>query len=254
MGQMLVVTLREGIEAFLIVAIAAAYLRKTGRAGLLSAVWSGTAAAVALSLLIGLYLAENVVTPLWEGVLACVAAVLVVSMVIYMMRASRRLRADIGERIEAAAQKAGTAAWLGVFAFSVLMITREGMEMAFITAAISKNEGSAALVAGALAGAALAACLAWAWARYGHRVNLGLFFQASSIFLLLFSAQLVLYALHEFTEANAIPGIDNAHWHVATEEWAEGAYAQIFSILLVLLPLAWIGVAALRTRAALQKA
>ncbi len=242
---MLVVTLREGIEAFLIVAIAAAYLRKTGRAALLPAVWSGTGAAAVFSLLIGLFLAESVVTPLWEGALASVAAILVISMVIYMLKAAKRLRAEIGERIEAAAQKAGAAAWLGVFAFTVLMITREGTEMAFITAAISKNEGSGAMVAGALAGAALAALLAWAWARYGHRVNLGAFFQATSIFLLLFSAQLLLYAFHEFTEAGLLP-IDNARWHVATEDWAEGARAQVVSAALVLAPLAWIAVSSLR--------
>lgn len=241
MGQMLVVTLREGIEAFLIVAIAAAYLRKTGRATLLPAVWWGAALAAVLSLLIGFYLAESVVTPFWEGVLACVAAGLVVSMVVYMMKAAPRMRAAIGKRIEAAAQKTGAAAWLGVFAFTVLMITREGMEMAFITAAISRNEGSAALVGGALAGVVLAGGIAWAWARYGRRVNLALFFQATSIFLLLFSLQLVLYAFHEFTEANVLP-IDNAYWHLTTEEWAEGTYAQIFSVLLVLAPLVWIAV------------
>jgi high-affinity iron transporter len=251
---MLVVTLREGIEAFLSVAIAAAYLRKTGRAALLPAVWSGTTAALALSVLIGVYLAENVVTPFWEGVLACAAAVLVVTMIVYMLRAARRMRAEIGARIESAAAKPGLAAWLGVFAFTVLMITREGMEMAFVTAAISKNEGAAGLVGGALAGAAFAGCLAWAWARYGQRVNLALFFQATSIFLVLFSLQLVLYAFHEFTEANVIPGIDNAYWHLATEDWAEGTYAQAFSALLVLLPLAWIVAAALRMRATPQRA
>jgi high-affinity iron transporter len=243
---MLVVTLREGIEAFLIVAIAAAYLRKTGRAALLPAVWSGAAVAAALSLVIGIYLAENVVTPLWEGLLAAVAATLVISMVVYMLRAAKRLRAEIGEQIEAAARKPGAGAWLGVFAFTVLMITREGMEMAFVTAAISKNEGSGALVAGALAGALLAALLAWAWARYGHRVNLSLFFQATSIFLLLFSAQLLLYAFHEFTEAGILP-LDNAYWHVATEELAEGAYAQAFSAMLVLAPLVWIALTTLRS-------
>jgi high-affinity iron transporter len=254
MGQMLLVTLREGIEAFLIVAIAAAYLRKTGRAGLLPAVWSGTAVAAALSLLIGVHLAEHVVTPFWEGVLAVVAAALVLSMVVYMLKASKRLREEIGARVESAARRPGALAWLGVFAFTVLMITREGMEMAFITVAISRNEGSANLVAGALAGAVLAALLAMAWARYGRRVNLALFFQATSIFLALFALQLVLYAFHEFTEANAIPGVDNAYWHIATEDLAEGEYAQLISALLVLAPLAWIAWAALRRRAAPQGA
>ena len=66
MGQMLVVTLREGIEMFLIVAIAAAYLRKTGRDALLPAVWSGAATAGAASLVLGIWLAEVAVLPVWQ--------------------------------------------------------------------------------------------------------------------------------------------------------------------------------------------
>lgn len=240
MGQMLVATLREGIEAFLIVAIAAAYLRRTGRSALLPAVSWGAAAAVAASIVLGVVLAEWAVVPLHEGILALAAALLVLSMVAFMLRAARRMRADIGEKLEAFAAHPGATAWLGVFAFTLLMITREGMEMAFITAALSKTEGSGALIAGALAGIALAAALAVAWLRYGQRVNLAAFFQATSIFLVLFSLQLFLYAFHEFTEANAIPGIDNAHWHVATEEWAEGKVGELITAALVLVPLAWL--------------
>jgi high-affinity iron transporter len=240
MLDMLVVTLREGLEAFLIVAIAAAYLRKTGRAALLPAIWWGTGAAVALSIALGGFLAEHVVTPLHEGFLALAAAALVASMVAYMLRAAHRLRAEIGARLETAAAKPGAGAWIGVFLFVVLMVTREGMEMAFITVALSRNEGAGALIAGALGGAALAAVLAGLWARYGHRLDLGLFFQATSIFLLLFAVQLVFYAFHEFTEANALP-LDNAWWHLATEDLAEGTYAQLYGAAMVLLPLAWIG-------------
>lgn len=249
MGQMLVATLREGIEAFLIVAIAATYLSRTGRAALLPAVWWGTAAAVVASLVLGIALAEWAVVPLHEGILALVAAGLVLSMVLFMLKAAKRMRAEIGARLEAAAQRPGPGAWAGVFAFTLLMITREGMEMAFITAALSRVEGSGALVAGALGGIALAAALAWGWLRFGHRVNLALFFQATSIFLVLFAAQLLFYAFHEFTEANAVPWIDNAYWHVATEDWAEGTIGELVTAALVVVPLAWVGLVVLRHRA-----
>src|SRR6266480_865066 len=83
MVQMLLVTLREGIEMFLIVALAATYLRKSGRVALLSAVGWGTATAVAASVVLGTWLAEVAVLPKWEALLALVAAVLVISMVIY---------------------------------------------------------------------------------------------------------------------------------------------------------------------------
>jgi len=244
---MLVITLREGIEAFLIVAIAAAYLRKTGREALLPAIWAGTAVALVISVAVGGWLLEYAVQPIYEGWLAAVAAVLVISMAVYMNGAGKRMAREIGARLETAAVRPGTGAWLGVFLFVVLMVSREGVETAFMTVAVAKNEGNEALVAGALMGTALAALLAWAWLRWGRRVNLAIFFQATSIFLILFSLQLLLYAFHEFTEAEALP-IDNAYWHVATEEWAEGHYAKIYSALMVMLPVAWIGCAGLRKR------
>ena len=247
MGQMLVVTLREGIEMFLIVAIAAAYLRKTGRDALLPAVWWGTAAAVVASTVLGVWLAEVAVVPFWEGMLALVAAVLVTSMVVYMLKAAKRMRAEIGARIESAASRPGAGAWLGVFVFALLMITREGMEFAFVAASIAQQAGGEALLAGAFVGLVLAGLLAAAWVRYGHRVNLGLFFQVTSIFLILFVGQLLLYAFHEFTEANALP-IDNAYWHLATEEWAEGTYANMISLALIVIPLAWLGYVSFRAR------
>ena len=247
MGQMLVVTMREGIEAFLIVAIAVAYLRKTGREPLLAAVWWGAGAALLLSVVLGAFLAEYAVTPLAEGVLAVIAAVLVISMVVYMLSAAKHLRREIGARLESAAARPG--AWLGVFLFVLLMITREGMELAFVAASLVGQAQAGELLAGAAGGVLLAAALAVAWVRYGHRVDLALFFQVTSIFLVLFAVQLLFYAFHEFTEANALP-IDNAYWHLATEEWAEGTYAQVFSALLVIAPLLWLGWASLRRRAA----
>jgi high-affinity iron transporter len=253
MGQMLVVTLREGIEMFLIVAIAAAYLRKTGREALLPAVWWGAASAAAASIVLGVWLAEVAVTPFWEGVLAVIAAVLVLSMVVYMLKAARHLRAEIGARIESAASRPGAGAWLGVFLFTVLMITREGMEFAFVAASIASQAGAAALLAGSFIGLVLAGLLAAGWVKYGHRIDLALFFQVTSIFLVLFAVQLIFYAFHEFTEANALP-IDNAYWHLATEEWAEGTYAQIFSALLVIVPLLWLGWVSLQRRSAAQAA
>jgi high-affinity iron transporter len=246
MGQALLVTLREGIEMFLIVAIAATYLRRTGRASLLSAVAWGASVAVAVSIVLGVWLAETAVTPKAESFLALVAAILVISMVIYMLSAAKHLRREIGERLEAAAT--GPSAWLAVFLFVVLMITREGMETAFITASLFRQTETAPFVLGAIAGLVLAASLAWAWSRYGHRVDLALFFRVTSVFLLLFAVQLLLYAFHESTEANLLP-IDNAYWHLATEPYGpEGEYGAMLTYALVLVPAAWLAVAGLKSR------
>src|SRR4051812_49894118 len=92
MGQMLLVTLREGIEMFLIVAIAAAYLRKTGRGALLSAVGWGTASAITVSVLLGTWLAEAAVTPKWEAILALVAAGLLTFLVVFILKAGEHMR------------------------------------------------------------------------------------------------------------------------------------------------------------------
>ena len=249
MGQILLVTLREGIEMFLIVAIAAAYLRKTARAALLPAVAWGTATAVLVSVVLGVWLAEVAVTPKWESLLALVAAVLVISMVIYMLRAAKEMRRHIGARLEAVAQRADRAAWLGVFLFVVFMITREGMETAFITASLFRQTDTAHFIWGALAGLSLAALLAWAWSRYGHRIDLGLFFRVTSVFLLLFAVQLLIYAFHEATEGNLLP-IDNAYWHIATEPYGpEGEYGALLTYALVLVPAAWLAISAFKVHA-----
>ena len=127
-----------------------------------------------------------------------------------------------------------------VFLLVLLMITREGMEMAFITATLARQEESVHMLWGALIGIALAGLLAWGWSRFGHRVNLGLFFQVTSIFLVLFALQLLVYAFHEATEANVLP-IDNSYWHIATEPYGpEGKYGAMLTYALVLLPALWI--------------
>ena len=240
MGQMLLVTLREGIEMFLIVAIAATYLRRTGRAALLPAVAWGTTTAIAASVVLGTWLAEHAVQPKWEALLALVAAVLVISMVVYMLRMARHLRRDIGEKLELAAARPGSGAWLSVFLFVVLMITREGMETAFITASLFRQTETSHFVLGALGGLGLAAGLAWAWAKYGQRINLQLFFKVTSIFLVLFALQLVVYAFHEATEASLLP-LDNTYWHIATEPYGpEGKYGAMLTYALVLVPSAWL--------------
>jgi len=248
MGQILLITLREGIEMFLIVAIAAAYLQRTGRSALLPAVRWGTASAIIASVILGVGLAEVAVTPAWESALALVAAVLVISMVVYMLRAAPRLRQEIGTRLEAASGRPGRGAWLAVFAFVVLMITREGMETAFMTASLFRQTDTAHFVWGALAGLGLAGLLAGAWMRYGARVNLALFFRITSIFLALFAVQLLVGAFHEATEANLLP-LDNAYWHIATEPYGpEGEYGALFTYALVLVPAVWLALIPLKER------
>jgi high-affinity iron transporter len=252
MIQAFVITLREGLEAFLIVAISLAYLKKTGRQALLPAVHWGIALSVVLSLAAGLLLAQANNQALWEGVLAIVAAFLVASLTMHMWRAGKRMKTEIEGRLEASSIKVGRAAFLGVFGFTLLMITREGMETALLMTQLIFTVKSTQVIAGATAGTICAASIAWLWSRYGYRVNLAKFFQVTAVFLLVFVVQLLIYGFHELTEANVFP--NSQPLHEATEAYGpDGVYGQYLTYLLVLLPLAWLGVSSLVNRGQSQR-
>jgi high-affinity iron transporter len=247
MLQSAVITLREGLEAFLIVAISLAYLSKTGRASLVPAVYWGIGISVAVSIGAGMLLQRAANEALWEGILALVAAILVATLTIHMWRVGKHMRRDIHQRLEESAVRPGAAAWWGILGFTVLLIRREGMETAVLFNALVFQVRSAELLAGAVVGLAAAAAVALLWSRYGHRINLALFLQVSAVFLLLFVAQLFISGVHELTEANVLPYSEPLHW--ATEPYGpDGRYGKHFSYLLVLVPTAWLAIAALRSR------
>ena len=242
MIQAYVITLREGLEAFLIVAISLAYLKKTGRRALIPAVHWGIAISVALSVAAGFLLAQASNHALWEGVLGLTAAFLVASLTLHMWRAGKRMKRDIEGHLEASSLKIGRAAFLGVFGFTLLMITREGMETALLMTQLIFTVKSTQVIVGAAGGTASAAFIAWLWSRYGYRVNLSRFFQVTAVFLLVFVVQLLIYGFHELTEANVFP--NSQPLHDATEAYGpDGVYGQYLTYLLVLLPLAWLAIA-----------
>jgi high-affinity iron transporter len=234
------ITLREGIEAFLVVAITLAYLRKTGRASLAVAVYAGVAVAIVASWSASLVFARAENQPLWEGILALVTAVLVITFTVHVLRTAKFLKRAIEGRLEQAAARRGVWAVVGVFAFTVLMITREGMEAALLLSSTFIQTETRPFFIGALLGLAVAALLALLWGRYGHRVNLPRFLQVTAVFLLLFVVQLLIYGFHELTESGVLP-IDNGYWHLVTEPYGpEGPYGQWLSYALVLIPLGWL--------------
>ena len=247
MYSALTITLREGIEAFLIVAITLAYLKKTGRGGLAGAVYTGVAAALVASWLASLGFAQAENKPLWEGVLALVTSVLVTTFTVHVLRTAKTMKRELESRLENAAG-GGRWAWWGVFGFTVLAITREGMEAALLLTSSFVQSDMQDFFAGALIGLLAAAGIAALWGRFGHRVNIARFLQVTAVFLLLFVVQLVIYAFHEFSEAGVLP-LDNSYWHLATEPYGpEGVYGHWLSYGLVALPLAWLFIASLRAR------
>jgi high-affinity iron transporter len=247
MFQAFVITLREGLEAFLIVAISLAYLRKTGRRELIPAIHWGIGVSILLSIGAGLMLAQARNQALWEGILGIAAAVLVASLTVHMWRAGRHMKRNIEGKLAASSIRVGKGAFWGVFGFTLLMITREGMETAMLMNALIFQMRAMDIVAGAFAGTLISAFIAYLWSRFGHRVNLGRFFQVTAVFLLVFVVQLLIYGFHELAEANVLPNSEALHW--ATEPYGpDGAYGQYLTYLLVAMPLGWLALSTLFNR------
>jgi high-affinity iron transporter len=122
-----------------------------------------------------------------------------------------------------------------------LMVSREGMETALL---LMQIRGALNLTLGAAAGVLGAAGIAWLWSRYGRRVNLGLFFQATAIFLFVFVVQLVVFGVHEMSEQGFLPYSEILH--ARTEAWGpDSIFGHVLTYLLVILPLGWVAVKAL---------
>ena len=243
MLQALIIVFREGFEAFLTVAIIFAYLKKTGRNALLPAVWWGIGISVLASAALG-YVLQQINQPLWEGILALVAAVLVVSFVIHIWRVAPTMKRDMEAKLEQHASSAW--AWLGVFGFTLLMITREGMETALMLIQVGNMPR---FWLGCALGLAAAATMSWLWAHYGHRINVKRFFQVTGLFLLLFTVQIVFYAIHEFSEAEILPNSEAIH--LATEPYsADGRYSMHIIFGMVAICALWLATMTLidRTR------
>jgi high-affinity iron transporter len=238
MLQAFVITLREGIEAFLIVAISLAYLRKSGHGGLTRAVHAGILAAIAASGAGG-YLLYNASNQEWlEGPLAIVAAISVLALTIQMWRAGRRMKGAIENRLRESSARVGAGAFVGVFLFTGLMITREGMETALLLLQLHQTP---ALIVGALLGVGGATAVAWLWSRFGHRVPLTLFLQMTAIFLCVFVVQLFISGIHEMSEQNFLPF--SPAIHQATEAWGpDSIFGHVLTYLLVVAPLAWLAI------------
>src|SRR5690349_11035629 len=127
MLQTLLIAFREGLEALLIVAIAALYLRRTGRESLVGAIRAGVIAALALSAVLGVILARvGAMSPAWEGMMAWVAAAAVMSCTVHMLRMGRHMKQHIDSRLGGATSQAGRAGWWAVFVFALFMVGREG--------------------------------------------------------------------------------------------------------------------------------
>jgi high-affinity iron transporter len=244
MMQAFVITFREGLEAFLIVALILAYLGKRGLGALAASVRWGIVAGCAASVAGGLLLYRASNQEVLEGPLALVAAVSVAVLTVQMWRAGRHMKDEIETRLDASVAGTRVGAAAGVFLFTLLMIGREGMETVLL---LVQLRGMTQLFVGASLGVAAAALVGWAWTRYGRRVPLTLFFQATALFLFVFVIQLTIQAVHEMAEQGLLPA--SAVIHDRTEAWGpESAFGHFLSYMLAAVPLTWLAISRLRGR------
>jgi high-affinity iron transporter len=240
MWQGFTIALREGIEMFLIVALILSYLARTGRRTLARAVYAATAVSLATCFIAFLFFRRAANRSLWEGILALVAAVLVASLLVYMKKVSAHLKYDIESRVEERARSvsAGRAFW-GVFAFTLLMITREGMETALMISTALFQLRSAAVSLGLAFGLAAAVAIGFAWTRLGRGVDLKALLNILAVFLSIFVVQLLLYGVHEFSEARVLPASEAIH--DATEILGpDGRIGHLLAYSLAIVPTIWL--------------
>src|SRR5882724_11078618 len=203
MFSALVVTLREGVEAALIVGITLVYLAKIGRsdlrrtvyAALVTALLASVAGAVALSYL-------PITEDAFEGWIMLAAAVLVVGMIIFMMRTARKLKGEIETKVGSLA--GGGSKW-GLFAFVFLMIFREGVETVVILKGVSLNSTELMSFLGTLAGVGLAVVFGVMFVKGSVRIDLRRFFRVTTVILFFVAAQLLILGLHELSESGILP-------------------------------------------------
>ncbi len=203
MLEALVVTLREGVEAALIVGIALAYIARIGRPDLRRAVYAGLAAAAAGSIGVAVLFARlNLNQDIFEGWVLLVAAVFVVTMIVFMMKTGRKLKGRIEGRV---GELAARSSRLGLFAFVFLMVLREGVETVLILSAVSLNSTELMSFLGTLLGVGLAVLFGVTFVKGSVRVNLQKFFRITTVILFFVAFQLLISGLHELSENGVLP-------------------------------------------------
>ena len=202
MLQAFIITLREGVEAALIVGITLAYLAKIGRNDLRKAVYAALGAAFVGSIGIAVVISRlNWNEDVFEGWIMLVAAFFVVTMVIFMMKTGRKLKGEIEGKV---GLLAGNDAWIGLFFFVFLMVLREGAETVLILSAVSLNSTELMSFLGTLLGVLCAIAFGVMFVKGSVRINLQKFFRVTTAILFLVALQLVVAGLHELSESGVI--------------------------------------------------
>ncbi len=203
MIEAFVVTLREGVEAALIVGITLAYLQKIGQVKLRRAVFTGLVAAFIGSIAVAIVLSRfHLNEDAFEGWVLLVSAFFVITMVIFMMRTGRKLKGQIEGKLDSLVSQSSK---FGIFLFVFLMVFREGVETVLILSAVSLNSTALLSFLGTLLGVIIAIAFGVMFVKGSVRINLQRFFRVTTVILFFVATQLVVTGLHELSESGVLP-------------------------------------------------
>lgn len=233
-------SLREGLEAALIIGIVLGAVSKIRRTDLVPTVWLGTLSAIGVSILTAIVLTtfgmslEDPGEAIFEGITMLIAAGILTWMIFWMSKQARFLKKEI----EAGMDKAASAGKSAVFWLAFIAVVREGIELAlFITAAFfagSRGGVSSDIVqtlVGTILGLGTAALLSWTLFATTVRLDLRRFFQVTGFLLILFAAGLVAHGVHEFNEVGWIPSVIEHVWNLDSVISEESLVGQLLQTL-----------------------
>lgn len=206
MLQAFIITLREGVEASLIVGIVFAYLTKIGRSELKRTVFWALGAALAASVAGAIVIARlQINSDIFEGWVMLVAAAFVVSMIWFMHKTARTMRGDIEQKISQYTSTNQGVSKLGLFFFVFLLVLREGVETVLILSAVTLNSTELLSFIGTLLGVAVAVVFGVLFIRGSVKINLQRFFRVTTVILYFVAFQLIVSGLHELSENGVLP-------------------------------------------------
>jgi high-affinity iron transporter len=203
MLQAFIITLREGVEASLIVGIVFAYLTKIGRNDLKRTVFQALGSAIVASVLVAILVSHfQFNSDIVEGWVMLAAAGFVASMIWFMNKTARSIKGEIEARI---AKVTGGTSRLGLFFFVFLLVLREGVETVLILSAVSLNSTELLSFTGTMLGIAVAVVFGVMFIRGSVKINLQRFFRVTSVILYFVTFQLLVSGLHELSENGVLP-------------------------------------------------
>ena len=208
-------SLREGLEAALIIGIVLGALKKLNRPDQNRAVWAGVLAASTLSLLVGFTLnrlgaaLSGRAEVIFEGLTMLLASGVLTWMIFWMQRQARSIRSELESGVQRAVGQGGSG---GLFLLAFMAVAREGIELALFLTAASLAADAQQVLTGAFLGLGTAILLGWSLFASLLKLDLRRFFQVTGVLLIIFAAGLFAHGVRELVEAGWLPALVEQVW------------------------------------------